>query len=162
MGLRRWDLRWGFGPSVWHYPFGKLPCRRRIWWRNAPWSKTNTSRRSGCKHLQFPMLECFRTFWNVLEIGLESWSFALFFSPTSRKVRRMMNVSGSMSFSSCNATKDGGAFTADSVFVGGHSAVLQLQFSAVDFEVERSIMDQAHCRRLYIFVLGQIESLEGM
>lgn len=35
------------------------------------------------------------------------------------KVRRMMNVSGSMSFSSCNATKDGGAFTADSVFVGG-------------------------------------------
>eukprot|EP00435_Cladocopium_sp_Y103_P056726 s159_g19.t1 len=35
------------------------------------------------------------------------------------KVRRMLNVSGSMSFSSCRATKDGGAFTADSVHVEG-------------------------------------------
>lgn len=35
------------------------------------------------------------------------------------KVRRMLNVSESMSFSSCRATKDGGAFTADSVYVEG-------------------------------------------
>ena len=34
----------------------------------------------------------------------------------------MLNVSGSMSFSSCRATKDGGAFTADSVYVEGSSA----------------------------------------
>ena len=63
----------------------------------------------------------------------------------------MLNVSGSMSFSSCRATKVGGALTADSVYVEG--CELQLQFSqlenAGDVE-ERSIVFQLKHIELHI------------